>query len=469
MFVTSTPVPFFDYWRVPYSVAPPPAPDAPIGTVRAAADGDGPLLAWPDVSRLSAGAVLADRWRLEDFFVVADAVSDADGAELVGALPGPWRRAQVMTAAATGAQTSVWTRPDGSLFLPFDPGAAITALLTERYAESTATAAHTSLLAAYYRLRGLVPRRAVLAARRLYARRQALRAFPGWPVEPSLHSLYGYLFGAARAVAGEPVPFLQPWPDGYGWALVLTHDVDTARGVEDICVLRDLELELGYRSSWNFVPERYPTPVGVLAELRDAGFEIGVHGLLHDGRDLSPDALPERLPRMRGYARRWGAVGFRSPSTLRDSAVMPRLGFDYDSSYPDTDPFEPHPGGCGSWLPYLIEDMVELPITLVQDHTLLVILRRRDAEMWRQKTEHLRHVGGMALVLTHPDYVRVAPVEQAYRELLRRYADDPTAWHALPRDVASWWRERSASQIVRDADGWRVHGPAARRGRVRLA
>jgi predicted deacetylase len=46
-----------------------------------------------------------------------------------------------------------------------------------------------------------------------------------------------------------------------------------------------LEEEMGFRSSFNFVPERYK----VSPELRDClvkkGFEVGVHGLKHDKRN----------------------------------------------------------------------------------------------------------------------------------------------------------------------------------------
>ena len=49
-----------------------------------------------------------------------------------------------------------------------------------------------------------------------------------------------------------------------------------------------------------------------------AGFEIGVHGLYHDGRDLeSQSVLSKRLPAMRDAADLWNAVGFRSPATQR--------------------------------------------------------------------------------------------------------------------------------------------------------
>ena len=101
---------------------------------------------------------------------------------------------------------------------------------------------------------------------------------------------------------------------------------------------------------------------------------------------------------MREYAKKWRAVGFRSPATHRVWEWMPLLGFDYDSSFPDTDPYEPQPGGCCTWLPYFNEELVELPITLVQDYTLFTILRHEDERLWLGRAHFLREHGGMALV-----------------------------------------------------------------------
>src|SRR5262249_32308045 len=144
------------------------------------------------------------------------------------------------------------------------------------------------------------------------------------------------------------VPWMAPWPDPYRWALVLSHDVEHRLGYDDLHRLADVELDLGYTSSWNFVPERdYDVEPERLAQLRAEGFEIGLHGLRHAGRALeSRTTLERRLPAMRAYAQRWEAVGFRSPATHRDWELMPLLGMDYDSSSPDTDPFEPKSGGC---------------------------------------------------------------------------------------------------------------------------
>jgi hypothetical protein len=226
-------------------------------------------------------------------------------------------------------------------------------------------------------------------------------------------------------------------------------------------LLRHLDRRTGNRASWNLVPHRYRVPDELVADLHADGLEVGVHGLLHDGRDLDPRELPVRLPLMRQWGDRWGAVGFRSPATHRDWRVMSELPFDYDSSTPDSDPFEPHAGGCCSWLPFTNGNVVELPITLLQDHTLFVILRARDGQAWIDKAEYLRARGGMALMITHPDYAEVGPVLEAYEGFLTHFASDTGVWRALPAEVAAWWRRRAASSLVPEGDGWRVVGPAA--------
>jgi hypothetical protein len=249
---------------------------------------------------------------------------------------------------------------------------------------------------------------------------------------------------------------------------VLTHDVETQVGYDHLSDLLELELEAGYRSSWNFVPRsRYTVDDKVLRSLREQGFEIGVHGLYHDGRDISSlGTLRRRLPAIRAYAERWQARGFRSPGTLRSAELMPLLGFEYDSSFSDTAPFEPQAGGCCTWLPYMLGDLVELPITLVQDHTLFDLLAHQDERMWIDKTHFLRDRGGMALFLTHPDYVGGGHLVDAYRRVLDEFAGDTTAWKALPAEVSEWWRRRSHSNLQRNNGDWCVVGPAEGEARI---
>jgi hypothetical protein len=49
--------------------------------------------------------------------------------------------------------------------------------------------------------------------------------------------------------------------DEYRWTLVLTHDVEGVSGYRNIHLLRHLEREAGFRSSWNLVSPRVtPSP-----------------------------------------------------------------------------------------------------------------------------------------------------------------------------------------------------------------
>ena len=379
-----------------------------------------------------------------------------------------WASSAETIATVTRAGTPVaFVRraADGSVFLPFDPDDAVRALQTESYVSAGGVATRESAKGiarrAYYRLRPVMPRSLQLSLRRAFSRVQRRRAFPAWPVEPALHDLVERLLEFAAGVADEPLPWITSWPRPYTWAFVLTHDVETGVGYARIDELCREEAELGYRSAWNLVPERdYTVEDTLVRQLWDGGWEVGVHGLHHDGRDLESErTLAARRPRMREWADRWGATGFRAPATQRSWALMPTLGFDYDSSYPDTDPFEPQGGGCCSWLPFFNGDLLELPITLPQDHTLFEILGDADGERWRAKADAVRGRGGMALLDTHPDYLGGATAHRAYLELLRAYAEDASAWRALPRDVAHWWRRRAATTIRRTETGWQAVGP----------
>ena len=113
--------------------------------------------------------------------------------------------------------------------------------------------------------------------------------------------------------------------------------------------------------------------------------------------------------------------------------------------------------------------MVELPITLPQDHTLFEILQHTDGTVWLEKARAIRARGGMALVLAHPDYAGNEQMALAWKQLLVEFADDETMWQPLPREVAEWWRRRSDSRIIRSGDGWNVVGPAEGDARIRLA
>jgi hypothetical protein len=465
LFTSDAPFLLLDYFRAPYAIEPA-AQAGPLRCLRAEASGR--RLLYPSTPTRAPRA-----WLLGSTRLFARTAGHDEMRAALDAVEGAWSPAEPLADPYGSATATVWRSDGGDVALPFGPNEAIVSFWSERYQgderSSAAGLLRATLRRAYYRARPLLPRPVQIALRRGFSRVQGRAEFPRWPVETSLHDLYDWLFDELRELAGAPVPTIAPWPAGKRWALVLTHDVETAVGAANVGLLRGIEADRGFRSSWNFVPHRYEVAEPLLRELAADGFEIGVHGLEHDGRDLeSLGTLRRRLPEIRRYAERWNATGFRSPATHRRWEWMPLLGFDYDSSYPDTDPYEPQAGGCCTWLPFFNDELVELPITLPQDYTLFTILRVEDEQPWLSKASFLREQGGMALLITHPDYMLERRYLDVYARLLDRFAGDETLWRALPREVSAWWRRRAESSIEREGAGWTVTGPAAREAEIAL-
>ena len=380
-----------------------------------------------------------------------------------------WRADLPITDVAGTVRAHVYRSSHGSVLLPFDVDEPLDALLRERYVPDAARTPQATARAVYYRLRPVLPRSLQLALRRRFRTHQDRSPFPAWPTETALHRLEALLLGLIEEVAAAPLPWIAPWPRPFEWALVLTHDVEHAAGYDHIHEVRSVEADRGLRSAWYFVPERdYQVEEALLEGLRADGCEICLHGLRHDGRDLSAREFPRRLPRMRAVKDRWGARGFRSPATHRDWLRVQDLGVAHDSSWSDVARYEPQPGGSCSWLPFFIGEVVELPITLPMDHTLFELLRVDAREQWNGKARFLREHCGMAVMLTHPDYLLDQARLSAYDAFLAGVADDESAWHALPGEVADWWRDRAATDLEKRDGGWHARGPIAANAAVRI-
>lgn len=315
-------------------------------------------------------------------------------------------------------------------------------------------------MSTYYALKPLIPRGVQLRLRRLYASRQVSREFPAWPIEPILVARqHDELRSALDRSGDDRLPIVGFWPEGYGSACVVTHDIEGPRGIENIARVLKLEQRHGLRSSWNFVAEDYEIPRGTFARLRDAGCEIGLHGIKHDGKLFQSRARFEAdLPKIHAYLDQWSVVGFRSPATHRRAEWMHELGCLYDSSFPDTDPFEPQAGGCCSIFPFMFGDVVELPITLVQDHTLWEILQERSTDLWLTKSAWIIRNHGLINLITHPDYFTTPDRFAMYDEFLAFITRHTGCWRALPREVAAWWVARSQARCERTASGARILG-----------
>jgi len=299
-----------------------------------------------------------------------------------------------------------------------------------------------------YLARPYIPQSLVAFLRRLYHRRPK-PTFPLlWPKEDRYaRFLWATMHQVLIRRGVKAAQHLDFWPHGKHFALVLTHDVETRMGHDFVRKLVALEESYGFRSSFNFVPERYRVDSSLLVELKERGFEIGVHGLRHDGRlYASRKIFNERARMINRYLSQWGAVGFRSPLTHRQPEWMQALEIEYDSSFCDTDPYETLAGGTMSLWPFFIGRFVELPYTLPQDHTLMITLGEVTPRIWLEKVEFIAQFSGMALSITHPDYLHEPGRLNIYEQFLQTMSQRKDYWHALPRDVACWWRNRAQFQ-----------------------
>lgn len=297
----------------------------------------------------------------------------------------------------------------------------------------------------YYSVKPYIPLGLRWAVRRKIAAGIRERNADTWPIDEA----------AVTAPRGW-----QGWPDGKKFAFVLTHDVESGCGLEQVRKLAEMEVGHGLRSSFNFIPKGgYKAPSELFEWLTDRGFEVGVHDLHHDGKLYrTRDTFRSNAGQINAYLRMWGAKGFRAGFMLRQLDWLHDLEIDYDASTFDTDPFEPQPDGCQTIFPFFVPDQskddgsgyVELPYTLPQDSTLFLLLGERNPDVWLRKLDWIAENGGLALVNIHPDYIDfhlsdfsnfrypASLVHDLLQQVKTRHAG--AYWNPLPKELAAWFR-----------------------------
>ncbi len=298
-----------------------------------------------------------------------------------------------------------------------------------------------TLSQAYYLLKPILPWHLRLTLRRMRANLKRKAYANEWPVDEK---------------AGSTPPGWPGWPEGKQFAFILTHDVEGRKGLARVERLMKREMEHGFRSSFNFVPEGdYRVSEAFRQSVEQSGFEVGVHGLRHDGKLYnSKSRFAADAARIKRYLREWNAVGFRSPAAQNRLGWMHELGAEYDASTFDTDPFEPEPYGVQTIFPFWVPGpggtgYVELPYSLPQDFTLFTVLRESDNEIWKRKLDWVASRGGMALLNVHPDYLCFEDGARARDEYPISFYDDFLSyvrdkyegayWSALPREVSRFY------------------------------
>lgn len=305
----------------------------------------------------------------------------------------------------------------------------------------------------YYLLKPYLPKTLRMAVRQAVASHVRRRDRHTWPIDEE---------------AKTPPKGWPGWPNGKQFALVLTHDVEGPLGLAQCKRLAALEIELGFRSCFNFIPEgSYAVPDELRSWLIERGFEVGVHDLRHDGKlYLNRTQFNRSATRINHYIEKWNAKGFRSGFMHHNQEWLLDLNIEYDSSTFDTDPFEPQPDGVKTIFPFLCANgysqvqaasihrpleghiasqrkgYIELPYTLPQDSTLFLVLKEKTPSIWIEKTAWIARHGGLVLINVHPDYLHQASIESHYQAWLRVLLSDykDKYWAALPREVSTYAR-----------------------------
>jgi len=371
------------------------------------------------------------------------------------------------------------SRNSRSLQLPFDPAEIVDNLRGERYISGArqADASRSSKLAqaAYYLCRPFLPLAVRKHLQKFHLRDWRGIPFPHWPVDRTVDALMQkLLLLAAKSRGLERVPFIWFWPDGASACSIMTHDVEAEPGRDFCPSLMSINEDFGIPASFQIVPEkRYEVTRVFLDEIKARGFEVNVQDLDHDGRLFrNYDEFARRAAKINQYGRDFAAVGFRSAILYRNQDWFNLLRFSYDTSIPNVAHLDPQRGGCCTVMPYFVGDILELPVTATQDHTLFNVLNDYSLSFWQQQCELIMETHGLITFIVHPDYIISPRPQAAYKRLLDflvKLRTERNVWIALPREVDRWWRQRSAMKIIRRNGEFMVDGAGSERARIAYA
>ncbi|NAZ25418.1 MAG: hypothetical protein GU357_06640 [Thermofilum sp.] len=285
--------------------------------------------------------------------------------------------------------------------------------------------------------------------------------------------------------------FYLEWPDGFKFAVCLTHDIDTIYPSWRYTIFTSLKLlsrfqikagvdrliakvsETTKNPFWNFkkimeIEKSYDAkstfffkatnkdPAGwiydieslkdVLKDISDEGFEIGLHGGYYSFNN--PHALLEekiRLEKVLGrpvIGIRMHYLRFEIPYTWR---MLKDIGFKYDTTfgYPDMPGFRN--GICYPFKPYdlyqkEIIDILEIPLN-VMDNTLFHIGIEKGWEIVKKIIYYTEKYSGVVTILWHNttfDNVFWGNWSKFYNKLLH-YLAEKKAWITTAEDIYKYW------------------------------
>lgn len=238
--------------------------------------------------------------------------------------------------------------------------------------------------------------------------------------------------------------------NGKRYACLVTHDVDTQRGFQGAKHLRKLEEKYDVPSAWFIPSKHYKLDPEMVKELANHG-EIGAHDTRHDGKlaQLPKQKLVKRFREAKQILEKildCSVGGFRAPLLQHNVDIIEALGdagYTYDTSIPTWEPKHPYvmkSHGIGSVNPVKMSKIVEISVSLPQDHQMIHVLgftTKQTVEAWTRLKETIRDIGGICTVLVHPSYEMAHSKNlSTYEVLINNFATDDDAWVTVPTEIA---------------------------------
>jgi hypothetical protein len=238
--------------------------------------------------------------------------------------------------------------------------------------------------------------------------------------------------------------------NGKKCACVVTHDIDTSKGLGRAHLLKKIEERYDVPSAWYIPSDHFRLDIQTMKELSNHG-EIGSHDTKHDGKlaRLSQAKLVKRLcesKRALSKTANCPINGFRAPLLQHSFKMIDALqaaGYSYDTSIPTWEPRHPstmRAHGIGTVYPMMLNGIMELPVTLPQDHQMIHVLGikpKETVEIWMHFVNMIREMGGLCVFLIHPDYeLALSENLLIYEEFLNSINGDRDLWTTLPKNIA---------------------------------
>jgi hypothetical protein len=123
-------------------------------------------------------------------------------------------------------------------------------------------------------------------------------------------------------------------------------------------------------------------------------------------------------------------------------------------------------------MPYFLGDILEIPVTTIQDYTLFNILHDYSIDVWKQQIDLIMARHGLMSFIVHPDYVIEQREREVYQSLLKYLAtlrDEQSLWVTTPGEIDRWWRQRAEMQVVETQGGWSIEGSGKERASLAWA